>query len=65
MLEILAEVLREVSGNFDDVVDKFIEIYEKSSQSSDFSGELKKCREEMDKINAKKDKLLEYNLDGK
>lgn len=65
LLEILAEVLREVSGNFDDVVDKFIEIYEKSSQSSDFSGELKKCREEMDKINAKKDKLLEYNLDGK
>lgn len=65
LLEILAEVLREVSGNFDDVIDKFIEIYEKSSQSSDFSGELKKCREEMDKINAKKDKLLEYNLDGK
>lgn len=64
LLEILMSVLQEISGNFDDAVERFVEIYEKSVQAADYSGELKKLNEELDKVNRKKDKILEYNLDG-
>lgn len=64
LLEILMGVLQEISGNFDDAVERFIEIYKKSVQATDYSGELKKLNEELDKVNRKKDKILEFNLDG-
>ena len=65
LLDILVSIIKELSGNFDEVIDRFIKIYEKSSQAVDYSGEIQQLNEEVDKINRKKDKLLEYNLDGK
>ena len=65
LLDILVSIIKELSGNFDEVIDRFIKIYEKSSQAVDYSGEIQQLNEEIDKINRKKDKLLEYNLDGK
>lgn len=65
LLDILASVLREICGSFDEVVERFVTLYEKSAQSVDYAGELEKIREEIRKIEQKKDKILEYNLDGK
>lgn len=65
LLDILVNILQELSGNFDDIVNKFIQIYEKSMQSIDYTSEIKKLNDDIDKIIKKKDKILEYNLDGK
>ena len=65
LLDILASVLREICGGFDEVVERFVRLYEKSAQSVDYDGEMEKIREEIRKVEQKKDKLLEYNLDGK
>ena len=40
-------------------------IYEKSVQSVDYNTKIQKIFEEIDKITQKKDKILEYNLNGK
>lgn len=65
LLDILASVLREICGSFDEVVERFVALYEKSAQSADYAGELEKIREGIRKVEQKKDKILEYNLDGK
>ena len=65
LLDILASVLREICGGFDEVVERFVRLYEKSAQSVDYDGEMEKIREEIRKVEQKKDKLLEYNLDGR
>lgn len=65
LLDILASVLREICGSFDEVVERFVTLYEKSAQSVDYTGELERIHEEIRKIEQKKDKLLEYNLDGR
>lgn len=65
LLEIVVDILQEVSGGFEDIVEKYMDLYEKARQNSDFSSERRKICDEVEKINMKKDKLLEYNLDGK
>ena len=54
-----------MSGNFDEVINRFVHIYEKSVQFVDYNTKIQKIFEEIDKITQKKDKILEYNLDGK
>ena len=65
LLDILASVLREICGSFDEVMERFVTLYEKSAQSVDYTAELERIQEEIRKIEQKKDKLLEYNLDGR
>ncbi|MBQ4346891.1 MAG: recombinase family protein, partial [Firmicutes bacterium] len=65
LLDILVNVLQDISGNFDDIVERFIELYQRTNQAADYSKEIKSINKEIEKIHQKKDKLLEYNLDGK
>ena len=65
LLDILIGVLQDISSNFDEVVERFITMYEKSFQSIDYAGEIKKLIDEIEKIDLKKDKILEYNTEGK
>ena len=57
-------LVKDIIDDFDMVADKYIQMYEKVAKSEDHSTEIKKLKLELEQINRKKDKLLEYNLAG-
>ena len=64
LLEILMDVLKDITDDFDTVVEQYIALYEKMADQEDHSAEIEKLEQELEQINRKKDKLLEYNLAG-
>ena len=64
LLEILVDVLKAITDDFDTVAERYIELYEDAEKAADNSEEIEKLEKELEQINRKKDKLLEYNLEG-
>ena len=64
LLEILVDVLKAITDDFDTVAERYIELYEDAEKAADNSEEIEKLEKELEQINRKKDKLLEYNLAG-
>ena len=62
--EILSDVLKEITDDFDIVAERYIQLYEDAAEAADHSEEIEKLEQELEQINRKKDKLLEYSLAG-
>ena len=64
LLEILSDVLQEITEDFDSIAEQYIQMYEKAADKEDHNAEIGRLEQELEQINRKKDKLLEYNLAG-
>ena len=63
--EILRQVILSISGNIDDVCKNAINMYSKILSKNTNNISIDKLKQDLEKIEIKKDKILEYNLDGK
>lgn len=62
--EVIAKLIRESSGDIEQIAEKFIKIYHSSMNQADASTEIKRLEKQINVAERKSDKLLEYNLDG-
>lgn len=62
--EIMVEIFRQIIQNKDAMIDAVLQVIQTATGKQDFSHELGKVEEELLALEAKKDRLLELNLDG-
>ena len=63
----LIPIVLDIIGNTkfsNEVITKYIELYKIATKSQNFDEEIKRIESEMSRIIKKKDKILDYNLDG-
>lgn len=65
LVKILKEVLKDLSSNIDEVVDRYLQLLKEAQSKSNFQSEIKKFEIEINKILQKKDRLLELNIEGR
>ena len=62
--EVIAKLIRESSGDIEQIAEKFIKIYHSAMNQADASTEIERLKKQINVAERKSDKLLEYNLDG-
>jgi len=65
LVEILTEVLSGLSSSVNDIFDKYLQYLKTANSGADFEGDIKAIESSIAKINDKKDKLLELNIEGR
>lgn len=65
LVSILVELFSSISGNFDDVIEKYIAIYKQVISESNYKDEIDALDKRIQTIEIKKRKLLDYNINGK
>jgi len=65
LVDILTEVLKELSSNTNDVIEKYLRYAKLAYEKDDTEQVVKEIAADIEKLNQKKEKLLELNIDGK
>jgi DNA invertase Pin-like site-specific DNA recombinase len=66
LIAIINEMLINACDNFDEITDTYIRFFNESQETNtDISQQIASIESDISRINAKKDKLLDLNLDGK
>ena len=63
--EVLADVIKILTGDIDDIVEKYIQYIKQINNSKDFERKTQGLQAEIDLLDKKKERLLELNLDDK
>ena len=64
LIEIVKSLLMSAYNNFDELIDIYMKCYKESFRSEDYSLRIEEIDKSIEKINSKKDKLLELSLEG-
>lgn len=64
LIPIIIDIIKSTNLT-SDIVSSYIEMYKSVSSSEDFTQQIITIQSEIDRINLKKEKILDYNLDGK
>lgn len=64
ILVIIIDILNNLSGNIDEIVDKYISYMEEIFNKNSTENTIKQLNEKMSVLELKKEKILEYNLEG-
>ena len=62
LLQVLEDVLQDITDDFKTVAEQYLQIYEKIAKADNQEADIEKLKKELEQIERKKDKLLEYNL---
>lgn len=63
--DILVSLIQMLGNNKEQVIKKYLEYYSQSQSDEDIGKKIQSMESEIDLIEKKKEKILEYNLDGK
>ena len=64
LLEVLGNVLQDITDDFNAVVEQYLQLYAKLAKTEPNETEIKKLEKELEQIDRKKNKLLDYILTG-
>lgn len=64
LLEVLENVLQDITDDFDAVAEQYIQLYAKMAKTENNEAEIEKLEKELEQIDRRKNKLLDYNLTG-
>ena len=64
LLEVLEIVLQDITDDFDAVAEQYIQLYAKMAKTENNEAEIEKLEKELEQIDRRKNKLLDYNLTG-
>lgn len=63
LIPIILDIIKNTKFS-NEVVSKYLELYKIATSSQNFEEEIKRIESEINRIEKKKDKILDYNLDG-